>query len=175
VARRFNVETTLRATLHVRADGGVDRVEFDGGHPVFVDAAKRALKKWKFEKRPEGSVVKYAVPFRLTGDRAVSNDETIRARLFTPSSAAEVKRVITPGFMYVRLLIDTRGKVVGRFVTSCEPAAFEDSGNAIVDALQFEPVETSAPGQPHTLNVLLIDYATDGVIRVQQRSGAPGN
>ena len=84
-----------------------------------------------------------------------------------------MKRDLTTGFEYVRLLIDASGKVAGRFVESCEPADFAASADAIIDALKFAPLEPGTPPLPHTVNSFLIDYASDGVIRVQQRDGEP--
>jgi TonB family protein len=173
-ARRYNAQVTVRVAIHVKANGSVSEVEALNGNPVFVDAVKRALKKWKFEKRPEDSLVKVALPFRLTGTAGgPSGDEAVRPRLFTPQNADDVKRPIKPGFMYVRLLIDTGGNVVGRFIESCAPADFEDSASVIIDAIRFAPAEPGRPPLPHTLNSFLVDYADDGVIRVQQRGGEP--
>lgn len=173
VARRYNAQATLRVTFHVKANGNVDSVEVSEGNPAFVDSVKRVAKSWKFEQRPEASTVRLAVPFRLQPAEDGSSDTVIRERSFTPQGPADVKRELKPGFEYVRLLIDASGKVVGRFVESCEPADFAASADAIIDALKFAPLEPGGPPQPHTVNSFLVDYASDGVIRVQQRNGEP--
>jgi hypothetical protein len=57
---------------------------------------------------------------------------------------------------------------------SGQPDSFESSANAIIDKLQFAPVGAEDPPQPSgTINYLLVDCASDGVIRIQQRSGEP--
>ena len=70
IARRYNAQMTVLVKIHVKANGDVSEVETVNDNAVFADAVKRALKKWKFEKRLEDSVVRLAVPFKLKIGRA---------------------------------------------------------------------------------------------------------
>lgn len=173
-ARRFNAESTLRTSIHVKANGSVESVEVLNGNPVFVDAVKHAIAKWKFEKRPEPSVVRLAFPFKITDDGEKSDDTAIRPLKSAPKAAADVDKPLIVGFDYVRVIIDASGKVKDRFHLSGEPDGFETSADLIIDKLEFEPLGEGDPPQPNgTINLLLIDYASDGVIRIQQRNGEP--
>src|SRR5262245_17536392 len=58
-ARRFNATSTIRVYIHVKPNGNVESVEAQNGNPVFVDSVKRAISKWKFEKRDEPSIVRF--------------------------------------------------------------------------------------------------------------------
>lgn len=171
-ARRFNATSTIRVKIHVKPNGGVEKVEAENGNPVFVDSVRRAVTKWKFEKRDEPSIVRIAIPFTLTENDETATDTAIRKLVHAPQSADEVGRKLDVGFAYVRLIIDSRGTVKDRFFTSENPDSFGASANAIVDKLEFAPVGPEDPPQPNgTINYLLIDHAIDGVIRIQQRSG----
>ena len=175
-ARRFNATSTIRVFIHVKPNGSVAEVDAQNGNPVFVDSVKRAISKWKFEKRDEPSIVRFAVPFKLTGNGEIATDTAVRKLVRAPRSADEAGNKLEPGFAYVRVIIDSVGKVTDRFFTSAEPASFEASANAIIAKLEFAPVGAEDPPQPNgTINYLLVDYASDGVIRIQQRSGEPGN
>lgn len=49
LARRLKIKGIARVQATVAADGRVLKVKELGGNPVLVDAAVRALKKWKYE------------------------------------------------------------------------------------------------------------------------------
>ena len=92
--------------------------------------------------------------------------------LFAPADPSQVGGDLIVGFAYVRLMIDAAGKVVGSLPMGDEPAEFRKTREAIVATLKFAP-STADPAEkiPNTVNSFLVDYASDGKIRVQQRSG----
>jgi TonB family protein len=47
-ARRISLTGTVKVKAIVGPDGLVKQVEVVGGHPLFVDAAVDAVKKWKY-------------------------------------------------------------------------------------------------------------------------------
>lgn len=49
IARRMNITGTVRIAVVVSPDGAVRSAKVVGGHPLLVNAAVDALKKWKFE------------------------------------------------------------------------------------------------------------------------------
>jgi protein TonB len=55
VARRMNITGTVKVLVVVLPNGGVKNSKVLGGHPLLVNAALDALKKWKFEPASEES------------------------------------------------------------------------------------------------------------------------
>jgi TonB family protein len=55
VARRMNIGGTVKVLVVVLPNGGVKSSKVVGGHPLLVNAALDALKKWKFEPASEES------------------------------------------------------------------------------------------------------------------------
>jgi TonB family protein len=55
VARRMSVTGTVRLAVVVAPNGTVKSTRVIGGHPVLVNAAEDALKRWKFETAPTES------------------------------------------------------------------------------------------------------------------------
>jgi TonB family protein len=49
IARRMNITGTVKIAVVVSPDGAVKSTKVVGGHPLLVNAAVDALKKWKFE------------------------------------------------------------------------------------------------------------------------------
>lgn len=49
VARRMNITGTVKVAVVVTPSGAVKSTRVVGGHPLFVNAAVEAVKKWKFE------------------------------------------------------------------------------------------------------------------------------
>ena len=49
IARRFNISGVVRLVVVVAANGNVKSTKVLGGHPVLVNAAEDAVRKWKFE------------------------------------------------------------------------------------------------------------------------------
>jgi periplasmic protein TonB len=48
VARQFRLSGTVKVQVVISADGQVKDTKVLGGHPLFVESALAALKKWKF-------------------------------------------------------------------------------------------------------------------------------
>ena len=55
VARRMNISGTVKVLVVVSPSGALKSSKVVGGHPLLVNAAMDALKKWKFEPAPEES------------------------------------------------------------------------------------------------------------------------
>lgn len=49
LARRMNVTGKVRLEIVVAASGDVKSVKALGGHPLLIDSATTAVKKWKYE------------------------------------------------------------------------------------------------------------------------------
>jgi TonB family protein len=49
IARRMNITGTVKVVVVVAANGNIKNTKVMGGHPLLVNAAVDALKKWKFE------------------------------------------------------------------------------------------------------------------------------
>lgn len=48
IGRQFHVAGTVKVQVTIAADGQVKDTKVLGGHPLLVEAAVAALKKWKF-------------------------------------------------------------------------------------------------------------------------------
>ncbi len=55
VARRMNIEGTVKLAVVVSPNGTVKSSKAVGGHPLLVNAAVTAMKQWKFEPAPNES------------------------------------------------------------------------------------------------------------------------
>jgi TonB family protein len=55
VARRMSITGTVRLAVVVAPDGTVKSSKPVGGHPVLVNAAMDAMKRWRFEPAPTES------------------------------------------------------------------------------------------------------------------------
>ena len=55
VARRMSIAGTVRLAVVVSPNGTVKSSKPVGGHPLLVDAAMDAMKRWKFETGPTES------------------------------------------------------------------------------------------------------------------------
>jgi TonB family protein len=49
IARRMNIAGTVKLVVVVTPNGSVKGTKVLGGHPLLVNAAEDAVKKWKFE------------------------------------------------------------------------------------------------------------------------------
>jgi TonB family protein len=49
VAKRMALRGTVKIEITIGADGEIKHTNVIGGHPILVDAALDALKKWKYE------------------------------------------------------------------------------------------------------------------------------
>ncbi len=48
MARQFNVRGSVKLSAVVAGDGTVKSLSVKGGHPLLVDAAETAIRKWKY-------------------------------------------------------------------------------------------------------------------------------
>jgi TonB family protein len=55
VARRLSISGVVKIAVVVAPNGSLKSSKVVGGHPLLVNAALDALKKWKFEPAPEES------------------------------------------------------------------------------------------------------------------------
>jgi TonB family protein len=55
LARRMAIAGTVKVAVVVTQSGAVKSTKIVGGHPLLVDAAVDAVKKWKFEPASEES------------------------------------------------------------------------------------------------------------------------
>ncbi len=55
IARRMNISGTVKLVVVVAPNGAVKSTKTMGGHPLLVNAAEEAVKKWKFEASSEES------------------------------------------------------------------------------------------------------------------------
>ena len=53
LARRMNITGVVKVRVTVAANGSVKDALLVGGHPVLAGAAMEAVKKWRFEARPD--------------------------------------------------------------------------------------------------------------------------
>jgi TonB family protein len=53
LARRMNISGVVKVRVTVAANGSVKDAQLVGGHPVLATAAMDAVRKWRFETRPE--------------------------------------------------------------------------------------------------------------------------
>ena len=53
IARRMSIAGTVKLAVVVAPNGSVKEARIVGGHPVLVNAAMDAIKKWKFEPASE--------------------------------------------------------------------------------------------------------------------------
>jgi TonB family protein len=53
LARRMNISGVVKVRVTIAANGSVKDAQLVGGHPVLASAAMEAVKKWRFETRPE--------------------------------------------------------------------------------------------------------------------------
>jgi len=64
LAKRMNVSGTVRLEVTITPEGKVKSVKPIGGHPVLVEAADEAVKKWKFEPANSATTEVVSVQFR---------------------------------------------------------------------------------------------------------------
>lgn len=55
VARRMSIAGTVRLAITVAPNGAVKSAKPIGGHPLLVNAATDAVKRWRFESSPSES------------------------------------------------------------------------------------------------------------------------
>jgi TonB family protein len=55
IARRMSITGTVKVLVVVAPNGNLKSTKVVGGHPLLVNAAMDAIRKWKFEPAPEES------------------------------------------------------------------------------------------------------------------------
>jgi TonB family protein len=63
VAKRLNLEGTVRIEAVVGPNGQIKETKVIGGHPVLVDSALKALRHWKYEKASSETTVQLEFKF----------------------------------------------------------------------------------------------------------------
>ncbi len=48
IAKRMNLNGTVKVEIVIAADGTIKSAKVLGGHPLLADAVQKALKKWKY-------------------------------------------------------------------------------------------------------------------------------
>ena len=63
LARRLNLQGTVRVEITVAADGSVKSVKQMGGNPVLLDALVHAVRKWRYEPADKETVIEVKFEF----------------------------------------------------------------------------------------------------------------
>ncbi len=67
LARKMNVSGKVKLSVTVAPNGQVTKSEVLGGHPVLANAAKDAIKKWKYEPASQETNVTVEFDFSSLG------------------------------------------------------------------------------------------------------------
>ena len=65
MARHMNLNGTVRLEVEIGADGIVKSTKALGGHPLLIQSAEQAIRKWRYES---GSPTKTVVEFNFHQD-----------------------------------------------------------------------------------------------------------
>ena len=57
IARRMHLKGTVRLEVEVAADGKVTSTRALGGHPLLIESAEQAVRKWRYEPGPAAKLV----------------------------------------------------------------------------------------------------------------------
>jgi TonB family protein len=57
LARKMNVTGTVKIEVVIAANGSVKSLKPIGGHPLLIQSASEALKKWRFAPGPETKTI----------------------------------------------------------------------------------------------------------------------
>ncbi len=57
MARRMNLRGTVRLEIEIAADGTVKSTKALGGHPILIQSAEQAIRKWRYEPGPPSKTV----------------------------------------------------------------------------------------------------------------------
>lgn len=63
IARKMNLTGVVKIEVLIGTDGEIKATNVVGGHPILVDAAEKALKKWKYP--PASSETKALLEFKF--------------------------------------------------------------------------------------------------------------
>jgi TonB family protein len=53
LARKMNISGVVKVRVTIAANGSVKDAQLVGGHPLLANAAMDAVKRWRFETRPD--------------------------------------------------------------------------------------------------------------------------
>ena len=56
LAKKMNVSGTVKVEVTIAPNGAVKSTRVIGGHPLLVDAAVDAVKRWKYEPGPDETI-----------------------------------------------------------------------------------------------------------------------
>ena len=65
LAKRMNVSGTVKVAVTIAPSGSVTGTKVIGGHPLLVDAAVDAVKRWKYETGPDETKQTVEIKFTL--------------------------------------------------------------------------------------------------------------
>lgn len=71
IARQMKLQGTVRLEVEVASDGSVKATKALGGHPLLIQSAEQAIRRWKFEPGPASKTI---VEFNFTRNEG-SHDE----------------------------------------------------------------------------------------------------
>ncbi len=57
MARHMNLKGTVRLEVEIGADGSVKSTKALGGHPLLIQSAEQAIRKWRYEPGPPTKTV----------------------------------------------------------------------------------------------------------------------
>jgi TonB family protein len=57
LARQLNVTGTVKIEVVIAANGSVKNLKPLGGHPLLIESARQALRKWRFAPGPETTTI----------------------------------------------------------------------------------------------------------------------
>ena len=57
MARHMNLKGTVRLEVEIGQDGSVKATKVLGGHPLLVQSAEQAIRKWRYEPGPPSKTV----------------------------------------------------------------------------------------------------------------------
>jgi TonB family protein len=63
LAKKMHLTGVVKVSVVIGPEGQIKSMEFQGGHPVLIDAVQAALKQWKFA--PASSESKALLEFRF--------------------------------------------------------------------------------------------------------------
>ena len=64
LARQMNVSGTVKIEVVIAANGSVKSLKPLGGHPLLIQSASEALRKWRYAPGPETTII---VEFKFRG------------------------------------------------------------------------------------------------------------
>jgi len=172
MARRYNVQGAVLVLLTIDTDGRVDKTQIlESPADILSEAVVRATRDWRYSKPAVPASVKMRIPFTLTGDE-YAFDTAVRPLVSAPKDRTELRKKIVDGWCDVRLIVDKKGAVAGKFHLKMSDPKFRSTSEAIIDALKFEAAPDGTPESRSTAVNLFTIRVTDGSkIEVSQLAG----